>query len=50
MSAALIVRQMRAHAPFTAVGTLSGVAIMVLVVVADASTTLSTRLFWVFRE
>ena len=47
MNAGLIVRQMRAHAPFTAVGTLSGVAIMVVLLAAEAPTAFSSRLFWV---
>lgn len=41
-----IAAELRAHAPFTFVGTATGVVIMVVFLATDASTTLSHQLFW----
>jgi hypothetical protein len=43
---ALILRQLRAHAPFTLMGTATGVLIMVLIVATAAPASLSHKLFW----
>ena len=42
----IIGRELRAHAPFTAVGALSGIAIMAIIISARASHSLSAILFW----
>lgn len=44
--ASLIIRQLRAHAPFTLFGTLTGITILVTLVSAQAPAWLSQRLFW----
>jgi len=41
-----IFRELRAHAPFTLFGTLTGITILVTLVSAQASPAISTRLFW----
>jgi hypothetical protein len=45
-SASTILREMRAHAPFTLFGTLTGITILVTMISAEASPAISTRLFW----
>ena len=40
-------RELRAHAPFTTAGALSGIAIMLVLLGAKASPAFSTRLFWI---
>jgi len=42
----LVMRQLRAHAPFTLLGTASGVVLMVVILVTGAPSTLSHKLFW----
>ena len=42
----LISKELRKHAPFTALGTLSGMAIMLILLVAKVPGTISTHLFW----
>jgi len=44
--ASLILSQLRAHAPFTLFGTLTGITILVTLVSAHAPAWLSQRLFW----
>ena len=39
-------RELKAHAPFTVVGALTGVAIMVILASAEAPRSFSTTLFW----
>ena len=46
IQAGQIVRQLRAHAPFTAAGTATGVAIMLVFSYAEASRQVSELLFW----
>ncbi len=41
-----IVKELRAHAPFTAVGALAGLALMAVLLSAQVSFETSTRLFW----
>lgn len=43
---AKIIHELRRHAPFTAVGTVSGVAIMLVFLVAEVPRTFSDLLFW----
>ncbi len=45
-SASTILREMRAHAPFTMFGTLTGITILVTLISAEALPAISTRLFW----
>ena len=42
-------RELRAHAPFTALGTLSGLAIVLVLVLAKAQPAFSTGLFWMLH-
>ncbi len=46
---ALIVRELRAHAPFTALGTLAGIALLLGLVWAQVSETSSHRLFGILH-
>jgi len=46
---ATIGRELRLHAPFTTLGALSGVAIMVVLTLADVPRSFSTTLFWSFH-
>lgn len=41
-----ILRELKAHAPFTALGTLTGVAVLLLVVVVRPPPSLSSNVFW----
>jgi hypothetical protein len=45
----LIARELKAHAPFTVLGALVGIAIMALVVYACVPQTVSRALFWTFH-
>ncbi len=47
--AGIIVDELRKHAPFTAVGTLSGIAVLLLSVHLVLSKTLSATFFWTFH-
>jgi hypothetical protein len=42
----LVIQQLRTHAPFTLMGTASGIAIMIAIIVTGASNALSHKLFW----
>ena len=44
-----LLTELRAHAPFTAFGTLTGIAIVVLIAIADVPRDVSERLFWGFH-
>ena len=44
-----IPKELKAHAPFTAFGTLTGVAIMGLIVYADVPRSASSTLFWILH-
>ena len=41
--------ELRAHAPFTALGTLSGILIMIALIIGEAPRSLSSQLFWIFH-
>ena len=41
-----ILRELKAHVPFTLFGTLTGITILVTMISAEASPAISTRLFW----
>ena len=45
----IIGKELKAHAPFTAVGTLTGIIIMGIIVYAQVPRSLSTTLFWGFH-
>lgn len=45
----IIGKELKAHAPFTAVGTLTGIIIMGIIVYAQVPRSLSTALFWGFH-
>jgi hypothetical protein len=45
-SLSVILRELRAHVPFTALGTLSGVVVLGLVIWAQIPRSVSTALFW----
>ena len=49
MRARVIARELRIHAPFTAFGAGTGVAIMSAMAVFQVPTSISTTLFWVFH-
>jgi hypothetical protein len=42
----LVIQQLRAHAPFTSMGTVTGIAIMLVILATGASNKLSNTLFW----
>lgn len=44
-----IVSELKAHAPFTVLGTVSGIAIMLLFVLGGISKSVSASLFWTFH-
>jgi hypothetical protein len=44
-----ILRELRAHAPFTALGTLSGAALLSIIVWTQVPRTVSTTLFWMLH-
>ena len=45
----VIRRELRAHAPFTVLGTLSGILIMIVLIIGEAPRSLSSQLFWIFH-
>jgi len=45
----LIISELRRHAPYTAMGTLTGIAIMLLVIELDIPKSISSTLFWTFH-
>ena len=44
-----VVKELKAHAPFTMLGTLTGIAVMVVLVVASVPRSYSASLFWGFH-
>jgi hypothetical protein len=42
-------RELKVHAPFTALGTLSGVLIMFVLIVGDVPRLVTSQLFWIFH-
>ncbi len=42
----LVIRQLRAHAPFTLMGTATGVVVMLVILATGAPPSLSQKLFW----
>lgn len=42
----LVIRQLRAHAPFTLMGTATGVVLMLMILATGAPASLSRKLFW----
>lgn len=48
-SLGIIGKELKAHAPFTIVGTLTGVAIMAVLLTAEVPRSLSASLFWTFH-
>ncbi len=49
MKARTIARELRAHVPFTALGTVTGILIMVVIMHAGLSRKVSAALFWTFH-
>ncbi|MBN1488483.1 MAG: hypothetical protein JXA69_01080 [Phycisphaerae bacterium] len=45
----VITQELKRHAPFTMMGTLTGVAIMMVIILTGASPSVSRALFWVFH-
>ncbi len=45
----VIAEELRKHAPFTALGTLSGIAVMLLLLAAGTTPDASARLFWIMH-
>jgi hypothetical protein len=45
----IIIRELRRHAPFTALGTITGTLIVLLIIQFDVSKDISTALFWTFH-
>jgi hypothetical protein len=45
----IIMEELRRHAPFTMMGTMTGMAIMAVIIVTGASSSVSRTLFWVFH-
>ena len=44
-----ILKELRSHAPFTAIGTLTGVVVMVVILETNVSRSISEGLFWTFH-